>query len=49
VEEPAVQLSSVAERFDADGDTSDPEIVDAVAAKLAAVVEALKLRDAAPD
>jgi chromate reductase len=43
--EPLVQLALVREKFDADGHTDDPEIIDAVAAKLAAVVEALQRRD----
>jgi chromate reductase len=43
--EPLVQLPLVREKFDADGHTDDPEIIDAVAAKLAALVEALQRRD----
>lgn len=46
VEEPEVRLSMVGERFDAEGNTDDPEIMDAVAAKLRAVVDALTLRAA---
>lgn len=46
VEEPEVRLSMVGERFDAEGNTDDPEIIDAVAAKLRAVVDALTLRAA---
>jgi chromate reductase len=49
VDEPPVRLMSVADRFDADGNTDDPEIVAAVAAKMAAVLEALKMRDDAPE
>lgn len=48
VEEPPVRLSSVGDRFDADGNTDDPEIIDAVAAKLAAVIDALTLQATAP-
>ena len=47
--EPLVQLALVREKFDADGYTDDPDIVAAVAAKLAAVVEALQRRDNADD
>jgi chromate reductase len=47
--EPLVQLALVQPKFDADGDTDDPEIIDAVAAKLSAVVEALQRRDNADD
>jgi chromate reductase len=43
--EPLVQLALVTAKFDADGHTDDPEIIDAVAAKLSAVVEALQRRD----
>lgn len=46
IEEPEVRLSMVGDRIDADGTTDDPEIVDAVAAKLRAVVDALTLRAA---
>lgn len=49
VDEPAVRLSHVADRIDADGHTDDPEIVEAVAGKLAAVVEALQVRTHDPD
>lgn len=49
VVEPLVQLALVREKFDADGYTDDPEIVAAVAAKLAAVVEALQRRDNADE
>ena len=49
VVEPLVQLALVREKFDAEGHTDDPEIVDAVAAKLAAVVEALQRRDDTDD
>jgi chromate reductase len=48
VVEPPVQLALVTDRFDAAGNTDDPVIIDAVAAKLAAVVEALVQRDAEP-
>ncbi len=44
VEEPQVRLSSVADRFDAEGNTDDPEIIAAVAAKLTALVAALTAR-----
>ena len=47
VEEPPVRLSSVADRLRADGTTDDPEIEEAVRAKMEAVVEALRARDAA--
>lgn len=43
--EPPVRLSLVADRFDADGNTDDPEIVAAVQAKLDAVMAALRARD----
>lgn len=46
VAEPPVRLTAVGDRFDADGNTDDPEIIDAVAAKLRAVVDALVLRAA---
>lgn len=46
IEEPEVRLSLVGDRFDADGNTDDPEVIDAVAAKLRAVVDALTLRAA---
>jgi chromate reductase len=46
VAQPPVTLSQVVDRIDADGNTGDPEIIDAVAAKLAAVVAALQARDA---
>jgi len=49
IEEPQVRLSMIGERLDADGNTDDPEIIDAVAAKLRAVVDALSLRDAVPE
>jgi chromate reductase len=49
VEEPQVRLALIGERIDADGNTSDPEIIDAVAAKLAALVDALELRAATPE
>lgn len=49
VVDPPVRLSMVGERIDADGNTDDPEIIDAVAAKLRAVVDALELRDATPE
>ncbi|MGB8858744.1 MAG: NAD(P)H-dependent oxidoreductase [Ilumatobacteraceae bacterium] len=48
VEEPQVRLSMVADRFAADGTTDDPEIIDAVAGKLRALVDALTLRSATP-
>lgn len=47
VAEPPVQLALVADRFDADGHTDDPEIVAAVQAKLDAVMAALRARDEA--
>lgn len=47
VADPPVQLSHVADRIAPDGSEADPEIVEAVAAKLAAVVAALQARDAA--
>ena len=47
--EPPVRLSNVADRFDADGNTDDPEIIEAVTAKLRAVVDALNLRAEAPE
>jgi chromate reductase len=46
VAQPPVTLSQVVDRIDADGNTDDAEIIDAVAAKLAAVVAALQARDA---
>ncbi len=49
VDEPPVRLSHVADRIDADGHTDDPEIVEAVAGKLAAVLEALRVRTHDPD
>ncbi|MCY7297958.1 MAG: NAD(P)H-dependent oxidoreductase [Ilumatobacteraceae bacterium] len=49
VEEPPVRLSMLGDRLDADGSTDDPEIIDAVAAKLRAIVDALSLSDAAPE
>jgi len=49
VEEPQVRLSLVGDRLDADGHTDDPEILDAVAGKLRAVVDALTLKAAAPE
>lgn len=49
VAEPPVRLSMVGDRFDAEGNTDDPEIIDAVAAKLRAVVDALVLRSAEPE
>ncbi len=49
VVEPPVRLSGVGGSFDAEGNTDDVAIVDAVAAKLRAVVEALTLRDAQPE
>ena len=45
VDEPPVRLSAVGDRFDADGNTEDPEIIDAVAAKLSAIVDVLSLKD----
>jgi chromate reductase len=47
--EPLVQLALVQPKFDAEGHTDDPEIIDAVAAKLSAVVEALQRRDNTDD
>ena len=44
--EPAVQLSGIAERIDADGNTSDQTIIDAVSAKLDAIVSTLQQRHA---
>jgi chromate reductase len=49
LEEPQVRLSMVGDRIDADGNTDDPEIIDAVAAKLRALVDALTLRAADDD
>lgn len=49
VDEPPVKLSNVADRFDAEGHTEDPEIVDAVTAKMQAIVDALDLRAEAPE
>jgi chromate reductase len=49
VEDPPVRLSMVGGRIEPDGTTDDPEIIDAVAAKLRAVVDALTLRAAAGD
>jgi chromate reductase len=46
VAQPPVTLSMIGDRIDADGNTDDQEIIDAVAAKLAAVVAALQARDA---
>lgn len=47
--EPPVRLSNVADRFDANGNTDDPEIIEAVSAKLRAIVEALNLQAEAPE
>jgi NAD(P)H-dependent FMN reductase len=44
VVDPPVRLALVADRFDEHGDTSDPEIVEMVGAKLAALVESLTQR-----
>jgi chromate reductase len=49
VDEPHVRLSAIGDRLDADGHTDDPEIIDAVAAKLRAVVGVLSLRAAVPE
>lgn len=49
VDEPPVRLSNVNDRFDAEGNTDDPEVIEAVAAKLLAVVDALNLRADAPE
>ena len=49
VADPQVRLSLVGDRIDADGNTDDPEIIDAVSAKLRAIVDALELRDATPE
>lgn len=49
IEEPQVRLSAIGERLDADGNTDDPEIIEAVAGKLRAIVDALSLRDASPE
>jgi chromate reductase, NAD(P)H dehydrogenase (quinone) len=48
VVDPPVQLSFVADKIDADGNTDEHDIIDAVAAKLTAVVEALRARDHEP-
>lgn len=48
IEEPQVRLSMIGDRIAADGSTDDPEIIDAVAAKLRAVVDALTLRANTP-
>jgi chromate reductase len=45
--EPPVRLALMQERFDANGDTTDPEITEAVRAKLHAVLDALRARDEA--
>jgi len=45
--EPPVRLALMQERFDANGDTDDPEISEAVRAKLHGVLEALRARDEA--
>jgi len=45
VVEPPVRLALLQERFDANGDTDDPEITEAVRAKLHAVLDALRARD----
>ena len=42
VVDPPVQLSFLADKIDADGNTDDPDVIDAVAAKLAAVLTALR-------
>ncbi len=44
--DPPVQLSFIADKIAADGTTDDPEIVAAVQAKLDAVMDALRERDA---
>ena len=49
VDEPPVRLINVADRFDAEGNTDDPEIIGAIAAKLRAVVDALDLSADAPE
>ena len=49
VEEPQVRLAMVGDRIAADGTTNDREIIDAVAAKLSALVDALELRAATPE
>jgi len=45
--EPPVRLALLQERFDANGDTDDPEIIEAVRAKMHAVLDALLARDEA--
>lgn len=45
VVEPPVRLALAQERFDEHGDTDHPEVVEAVRAKLQAVLEALQARD----
>lgn len=47
--EPPVQIKGAGSRFDAQGNTDDVEIIDAVAAKLRAVIDALTLRGANPE
>lgn len=46
---PHVRLSMIGDRINADGTTDDPEIIEAVAAKLRSIVEALELRAATPE
>ena len=46
VTESPVTLSFIADRIAADGTTEDPEIIDAVSGKLAAILQALRARDA---
>ena len=48
VTDPPVQLQRVGDRFDAQGNTTDPEIIEAVAAKMRAVVDALQARATPP-
>lgn len=47
VDEPRVRLALKFDLFDEHGDTDDPGIVEAVTAKMQAVLDALKARDAA--
>lgn len=47
VDEPRVRLAKQFDQFDEHGDTDDPDIVAAVTAKMNAVLDALRARDAA--
>lgn len=49
VVDPPVHLSMIGDRIDAEGRTDDPMIIDAVAAKLAAMVETLDQRGEGAD